>query len=111
MLTRRGLFQIFGAALAAREVPRLVPPKRICFMGPKFGCVPGRHHPVCELSRALQGGNYSTAPSYLTQGAALRVEDLSMVMDKVTFRDTRIQLRRRNLPDIDEGFPAHFKIS
>lgn len=46
------------------------------------------------LMKALEAGNYNAAPSTLTQGAALQIEDHSPVMHNVTFTDEHIKLQR-----------------
>ena len=40
-----------------------------------------------DLMKALEAGSYMGAPGTLTQGASLQVEDLSPVMENVTFED------------------------
>lgn len=47
-----------------------------------------------DLMKALEAGSYNAAPSSLTQGAALQVEDLSPVMELVTFEDKHIKLQK-----------------
>lgn len=44
------------------------------------------------LMKALEAGNYNVAPSALTQGAALQAEDLSPVMENVTYSDKHFKL-------------------
>lgn len=46
------------------------------------------------LVKALEAGSYNAAPSSLTQGAALQVEDLSTVMTNVTFGDKQLKLQQ-----------------
>ena len=46
------------------------------------------------LMKALEAGSYNAAPSTLVQGAALQVEDLSNVMQNVTFSDQHIKLQK-----------------
>ena len=46
------------------------------------------------LMKALEVGNYNAAPSTLTQGAALQIEDLSPVMHNVTYDDSHIKLQK-----------------
>lgn len=46
------------------------------------------------LLKALEAGNYNAAPSSLVQGAALQIEDLSTVMQVVTFEDKSIKLQK-----------------
>lgn len=47
-----------------------------------------------KLAKAMEAGSYNAAPSTLTQGAALQVEDLSPVMQVVTFGDKDIKLQK-----------------
>lgn len=47
-----------------------------------------------DLMKALEAGSYNAAPSTLTQGSALQVEDLSPVMELVTFEDKHIKLQK-----------------
>jgi hypothetical protein len=47
-----------------------------------------------SLSKALEAGNYNAAPSTLVQGAALQTEDLSNVMQVVTFDESHIKLQK-----------------
>ena len=49
---------------------------------------------IQDLIKALEAGNYNAAPSSLLQGAALQVEDLSPVMNNVTFQDKHIILQK-----------------
>lgn len=49
---------------------------------------------IQSLVKALEAGNYNAAPSTLTQGAALQVEDLSPVMHNVTFTNEHIKLQK-----------------
>lgn len=46
------------------------------------------------LLKALEGGNYNAAPSSLVQGSALQIEDLSAVMQVVTFEEKAIKLQK-----------------
>jgi hypothetical protein len=46
------------------------------------------------LTKAMEAGSYDTAPSTLTQGASLQIEDLSPVMQVVTWDDSRIKLQK-----------------
>ncbi len=73
-MNRRGFFQVLGAALSVRQLPRIVP-------------VP-LHPARDQLSRILEGGVFCG-------GAALRIEDISTVMDGVTFEQHRIKFPRR----------------
>jgi hypothetical protein len=47
-----------------------------------------------SLTKALEAGNYNAAPSTLVQGAALQTEDLSNVMQVVTFDESHIKLQK-----------------
>jgi hypothetical protein len=47
-----------------------------------------------SLVKALEAGGYNAAPSTLVQGSALQVEDLSPVMQVVTFDDSHIKLQK-----------------
>jgi len=47
-----------------------------------------------SLMKALEAGSYNAAPGQLAQGAALQVEDLSPVMQNVTFDDSHIKLQK-----------------
>ena len=49
---------------------------------------------IQQLIKALEAGSYNAAPSSLVQGAALQVEDLSPVMQNVTFEDKHIILQK-----------------
>jgi hypothetical protein len=49
---------------------------------------------INDLIKALEAGSYNAAPSTLTQGAALQVEDLSPVMENVTFEDSQLKLQK-----------------
>lgn len=49
---------------------------------------------IQALVKALEAGSYNAAPSTLTQGAALQVEDLSAVMQNVTFDDSHLKLQK-----------------
>jgi hypothetical protein len=46
------------------------------------------------LIKALEAGQVDAAPSTLLQGAALQIEDLSPVMEVVTFKDEHIKLQK-----------------
>lgn len=46
------------------------------------------------LVKTLEAGNYNVAPSQLVQGSALQVEDMSGVMENVTFDDSHIKLQK-----------------
>lgn len=47
-----------------------------------------------SLVKALEAGGYNAAPSTLVQGSALQMEDLSPVMENVTFDDKHIKLQK-----------------
>lgn len=47
-----------------------------------------------QLVKALEVGSYNATPDSLSQGAALQVEDLSPVMQNVTFDDSHIKLQK-----------------
>ena len=47
-----------------------------------------------QLMKALEAGSYNAAPGTLTQGAALQTEDLSPVMENVTWEDKHIKLQK-----------------
>lgn len=47
-----------------------------------------------DLMKALEAGSYNAAPGQLAQGAALQVEDISPVMENVTFDDSHIKLQK-----------------
>lgn len=49
---------------------------------------------LTSLVKALEAGNYNAAPSSLIQGAALQTEDLSPVMNNVTFSDEHLKLQK-----------------
>lgn len=49
---------------------------------------------INSLVKALEAGSYNAAPSTLVQGAALQIEDLSPVMQNVTFEDKHIVLQK-----------------
>lgn len=59
-----------------------------------------------SLMKALEAGSYNAAPSTLVQGAALMVEDLSPVMQNVTFDDSHIKLQKM-LPSKDVKSQLH----
>lgn len=54
----------------------------------------GSNELLQSLIKALEAGNYNAAPSTLVQGAALQVEDLSAVMENVTFGEEHIKLQK-----------------
>lgn len=47
-----------------------------------------------QLVKALEVGSYNASPDALNQGAALQVEDLSPVMQNVSFLDSHIKLQK-----------------
>jgi len=47
-----------------------------------------------ELVKALEAGSYNAAPGSLVQGSSLQIEDLSPVMNNVTFEDKHIKLQK-----------------
>jgi len=47
-----------------------------------------------ELVKALEAGSYNAAPGSLVQGSSLQIEDLSPVMNNVTFEDRHIKLQK-----------------
>jgi hypothetical protein len=49
---------------------------------------------LSQLVKALEVGSYNATPDSLSQGAALQVEDLSPVMQNVTFDDSHIKLQK-----------------
>lgn len=48
---------------------------------------------VTSLIKALEAGSYDAAPSTLTQGSSLQIEDLSSVMNNITFGTQHIKLQ------------------
>lgn len=63
---------------------------------------------IQALVKALEGGNANAAPSVLVQGAALQVEDLSPVMQNVTFDDSHIRLQKALTVESVKGTLAQF---
>jgi hypothetical protein len=49
---------------------------------------------LTDLVKALEAGNFDAAPSTLVQGAALQIEDLTSVMNTVTFDSTHLKLQK-----------------
>jgi hypothetical protein len=47
-----------------------------------------------SLVKALEAGGYNAAPSSLVQGSALQVEDLSPVMELITFENEHLKLQK-----------------
>jgi len=60
------------------------------------------------LLKALEGGNYNAAPSTLVQGSALQIEDLSAVMQVVTFDESHIKLQKMLKVDTCKSTLAQF---
>lgn len=60
------------------------------------------------LVKALEAGSYNAAPSSLAQGAALQTEDLSPVMENVTFDDSHIKLQKMVKVDSVKSTLAQF---
>ncbi len=59
-----------------------------------------------SLMKALEAGSQLAAPDRLVQGAALQIEDLSPVMNNVTFDDSHIKLQKM-LPSKDVKSQLH----
>ena len=59
-----------------------------------------------SLMKALEAGSYLAAPDRLAQGAALMIEDLSPVMQNVTYDDSHIKLQKM-LPSKDVKSQLH----
>ena len=49
---------------------------------------------LTDLVKALEAGGYDAAPSSLVQGSALQIEDLTSVMNLVTYDSTHIKLQK-----------------
>lgn len=49
---------------------------------------------IQSLVKALEAGGYNAAPSTLTQGSALQTEDLSNIMQVVTYDESHIKLQK-----------------
>ena len=49
---------------------------------------------VQQLIKALEAGNYDAAPSTLVQGASLQIENLSPVMNLVTYEQKHIKIQK-----------------
>src|ERR1017187_373976 len=49
---------------------------------------------LTDLVKALEAGGYDAAPSSLVQGSALEIEDLTSVMNLVTYDSTHIKLQK-----------------
>lgn len=49
---------------------------------------------VQQLVKALEAGSYDAAPSTLVQGSALQIEDLSPVMENVTYQQSHLKLQK-----------------
>lgn len=63
---------------------------------------------IQSLVKALEGGGYNAAPSTLVQGAALQVEDLSPVMQNVTYDNSHIKLQKMLSVDSCKSTLAQF---
>lgn len=63
---------------------------------------------INTLVKALEAGNYDAAPSTLTQGSALQIEDLSPVMNNVTFEQAHIKLQKMLTVDSCKATLAQF---
>jgi hypothetical protein len=63
---------------------------------------------LASLVKALEAGGYNAAPSTLVQGSALQVEDLSPVMQNVTFDDSHIKLQKMLKVDTVKSTLAQF---
>lgn len=61
-----------------------------------------------SLVKALEAGGYNAAPGSLVQGSALQVEDLSPVMNNVTFDDQHIKLQKMLKVDSVKSTLAQF---
>jgi len=59
-----------------------------------------------SLMKALEAGSYLASPDRLVQGAALMIEDMSPVMQNVTFDDSHIKLQKM-LPSKDVKSQLH----
>lgn len=49
---------------------------------------------ITDLVKAIEAGNYNAAPSTLVQGSATQIEDLSNLMNNVTFQNEHIKLQK-----------------
>jgi len=49
---------------------------------------------LSDLMKALEAGSYNAAPGQLNQGSALQIENLSPVMQNLTFDDSHIKLQK-----------------
>jgi len=63
---------------------------------------------IQSLVKALEAGGYNAAPSTLVQGASLQVEDLSPVMELVTYDDSHIKLQKMLKVDSCKSTLAQF---
>lgn len=61
-----------------------------------------------SLTKALEAGGYNAAPGTLVQGAALQVEDLSPVMQNVTFGEEHLKLQKVLKVEPVKGVLAQF---
>ena len=53
-----------------------------------------RNKKIQSLVSALSAGGWQATPSNLVPGSALQIEDLSPVMENVTFNDSHIKFKR-----------------
>lgn len=63
---------------------------------------------IQSLTKALEAGGYDVAPSKLTAGSALQVEDLSPVMELVTYDDSHLKLAKMIKTDSCKSMLAQF---
>lgn len=104
MNRRNLLLGILGAAVGASPIAKVVQAApylkvwtytRSCYhCGNDIDT--GRHAESCQfmqqLIRALESGNYNTAPERLMSGCSLAVESLEPTMQAVTFDENHINL-------------------
>lgn len=77
-MNRRSFFKLVGAAVVATQLPKL------------RAVLPPPLSPLASLMAALEAGNCEG----LSGGEALQIEDVSAVMECVTFKEGFIDLRR-----------------
>lgn len=63
---------------------------------------------LTSLVKALEAGNYNAAPSTLVQGAALQIEDLSPVMELLTYENEHLKLQKMLSSDECKSTLAQF---
>lgn len=63
---------------------------------------------IQALVKALEAGGYNAAPSALVQGSALQIEDLSPVMQNVTYDNSHIKLQKMLSVDSCKSTLAQF---